>query len=144
MFRKEFYIDNQKLEIKLDLELNTGKAIINMFYLDDRLRQTITCDELNSDLDLLIPKEVGGNDIFGENPIVPLMLSQLKNVLDNHISKYGRLLKSDLGTYVAECILIIDAYMNQLVNKPFESEKKETFQTLYDFFYVQLPEKWKI
>ena len=59
-------------------------------------------------------------------------------------SIHNRLLKSDLITYVAECILIIEAYTNQILKKSFETEKKETFQTLFYLYYNQLPEKWKI
>lgn len=144
MFIKKFYIDNEQLVIKLELEHYTGKAIIDMSYLrEEGMRQTITTAELNEDLDLLIPDEVG-EDFFGENPITPIMLTQLKKAIDVHIKKYGRLLQSDLGTYVAECIVIIDAYTNQILKTSFEAEKKETFQTLFNFYYNQLPEKWKI
>ncbi len=143
MFIKNFYIDNQQLQIKLELDYN-GKAIIDMTYLrEEGFRQTITTKELDEDLDLLIPIEVG-NNIFGENPIIPIMLPQLKKAIDLHLTKFGRLLQSDLGTYVAECILIIDAYTNQILNESFESKKKETFQLLFSFYYQQLPEKWKI
>jgi hypothetical protein len=139
----EFYIDNNRLEIVLSIEEETSKPRIEMNYLKEGLSQTINSIELDEDLNILIPKEVG-EDFFGENPIIPIMLTQLKIIIDKHISQHNNLLKNDLITYVAECILIIEAYTNQILKKSFETEKKETFQTLYNFYYNQLPEKWKI
>ena len=139
----EFYIDNNRLEIILSIEEETSKPRIEMDYLKSGLSQTINGSELDEDLKILIPEEVGEN-FLGENPIIPIMLSQLKIIIDKHISQHNRLLKSDLITYVAECILIIEAYTNQILKKSFETEKKETFQTLFYLYYNQLPEKWKI
>ena len=140
----EFYIDNNRLEIILSIDEKTSKPIIEMDYLKDGLIQTIDSSELDEDLKILIPNNVGEDIFFDDNPIIPIMLKKIKIIIDIHISKHNRLLKNDLITYIAESLLIIEAYTNQILKKSFEKEKKETFDTFYNFYYNQLPEKWKI
>lgn len=140
MYKYSHQIDSQEFLISVEEHPIDKKPLIDMSYLRDGLIQTISDQELKEDFQNLVPANVG-KAMFGESPIEPKMLDQLKRVIELHIQKYNRILQSDLGTYVAESIIIIDAYYKQFLNKEFE-DKKRTFNTLFNFYYQQLPEKW--
>ena len=142
-FIRDYIIDDTEVKIELDLEKETNKVILDMSFLKEGLKQTIITSELEEDLKILIPNEVGEDDIFEENLLYAVMLEQLKKVIDIHIEKFGRLLQNDLVTYVIEVIIIMEAYKTQVLEEDFEIEKKETFQSLFNFYYSQLPNEWK-
>lgn len=143
-FVSKYNIDGCEIVIELDLDEDTGNAILKMDYIDEMYRQTISSSELREDLDLLVPNEVGEDPLFEENLLEAVMLEQLKKVIDKHIQKYGRLLKSDLATYVMEAIIVMEAYSNQVLKESFTTKKETTFQMLNNFYLKQLPDKWKL
>jgi hypothetical protein len=142
MYQKELLIDNRKVNINLETEIGTGKPILDMAFLQAGFRQTILSDELSADLENLNPHKFGENPFGGNEHVVMTMMEQLKKVIENHIKHYKRMLQSDLGTYVTESIVILDAYYEQVLGESFEKKKKETFHMYFNFFYKQFPPEW--
>lgn len=140
MYKYYHTVDNKDFIISVEEHPYDKKPLINMNYLKDGLIQTISDQERREDFEILVPEEIG-KSMFGESPIEPIMMEQLKKVIEIHIQKYKRILQSDLGTYVAECIIIIETYYKQFLGREFD-EKKKTFNTLFGFYYQQLPDKW--
>ncbi|WP_340156446.1 hypothetical protein [uncultured Winogradskyella sp.] len=142
MYQKELLIDDRKVKINLETEIGTGKPILDMAFLQAGFRQTISSDELSTDLENLNPHKFGENPFGGNEHVIMTMMEQLKKVIENHIKHYKRMLQSDLGTYVTESIIILDAYYEQVLGESFENKKKETFQMYFNFFYKQFPPEW--
>jgi len=143
MFKKQLTVDNQELTIVLEVENLTGKPIIEMGYLGKGLRQTILSEELSTDFDNLVPNFIGKSAFDDDGHVIMTMMEQLKKVIESHIKHYKRILQADLGTYVAETIVFLDAYYEQILGKSFESEKKQTFNMYFNFYFKQLPPEWK-
>ena len=77
-FIRDYIIDDTEVKIELDLEKETNKVILDMSFLKEGLKQTIITSELEEDLKILIPNEVGEDDIFEENllyAVIILLLS---------------------------------------------------------------------
>ncbi|MBE7635128.1 hypothetical protein F7642_12425 [Tenacibaculum finnmarkense genomovar ulcerans] len=141
MYYKEFTIDGQKITINLETEIGTGKPILDMSYLQPGAQQTILSEELTNDFQKLIPESISSTEFKNNINVEMTMMQQLKKVIESHISEYNRMLQADLGTYITETIIIIEAYYNQVLNTNFD-EKKDIFHLYFNFYYNQFPPEW--
>ncbi|MDT0648418.1 hypothetical protein RM545_17130 [Zunongwangia sp. F260] len=144
MYQKEFPIDNKKVVIELEKNPTDNKVLLDVSYVGLNPIK-IYSQDLDTNFEDLIPSKVG-RSIFGDDKehISSIMLGELKNILQKHIDKNKKLSEADLTIYVAETIIFLEAYINQILKKPFdEDEKKSQFLTYFNFYKMQIDGKYE-
>lgn len=131
----KLFVDNENLTIQLNNDIQTNQPTLNMDYLGVKISQTIGIEELTIDLKNLTPKTFRDHYNYNDEYAFSVMYYKLEDIIELHIKKYNRLLQADLLTYVAESILIISEYQEQILKKPFNNENKKSLfnQYYYDF-----------
>ena len=143
MYRKELTRENKTFTIELESDPNDANVILNLDYVGLQSRK-ISNQKLNENFDILIPEKIG-KSIFGDDKehLTSKMLGELKNILQKHNNQYGKFKEEDLIIYVAETIIFLETYIDQVLNKSFDdSEKKRHFITYFKFYKMQLEGKY--
>lgn len=144
MYTKEFTIDNKKVVIQLEKNPTDDKVLLDLSYVGLNPR-IILSQDLDTNLEDLIPSKVGRSIFIDDKEhISSTMLGELKKTLQKHIDKNKKLSEADLTIYVAETIIFLEAYIDQVLNKSFdENEKKRNFLTYFNFYKMQIEGKYE-
>lgn len=144
-------MDNYRIELQVD-----GKRIkIEVPYFDQKLIKienyapfpkndrgmgivaATAISDFESDIKGLIPKTLEGSPF--DNSVESLF-----RVVQKHIETYGRLMPSDLYTYINESILLILSISDQLLNQKLSRTDGENyFAVLFKIMWSAFPKEMK-
>ena len=121
-FVKAYKVDDYDIIIRLK-QHDDLNILIDLNYLMPNLSDVCLISEVVADLDILMPLSFIGDPIS-------ILIQNLELRIKDHVKKFGRILQSDLGLYVAEAIIILEAYTNQIFHQSMAHEKKKIFHLM--------------
>ena len=141
-YRIELHVDGKRIIIELPYFNQKFIKIDNYapFPKNDKgmgLVVTTAISDFETDIKGLIPKTLEGNPF--DNSVECLF-----QVVQKHIETYGRLMPSDLYTYINESILLILTISDQLLNeKSTRTDGEDYFVVLFKIIWNAFPNEMK-